>query len=154
MTDTNKQITAMIQQCETYLSLPQQDAALKQARTRRDNAHKQAKYQAIEQHNQIQAIMDSILTTQTRLANALSDRSSKLPEATAVDSMPNPTITDLEVRQKNSVKLRDAITDYLQMIDDTLRFYDTVRIVGYILLGIILLIVVFILTGSINLSAF
>jgi len=145
-------ITTMIEHCESYLALPQKDEALKQARIRHDNAISQATYKANQERNQISSVISSIQTFETTLTNALSDRGSKLPEATPVETMVYVSMAELESRRSKSLQIRDSMMEYLRDIDEILQFYGTVRTVGYILLGLIFLIAVLVLTGVINLN--
>lgn len=146
-------MTIMIDQCEKYLELPQKDEAIKQARIRQDSAIGQATYKASQERNQISSIMSTMRTFELTITNALSDRGAKLPDIPRIDTVPSVTMSELESRRVKSTQLRDSILESLRDIDEIVRFYGTVRTVGYILLGVIFLVAVFVLTGVVNLNA-
>lgn len=151
--DIASAMVKMIDQCEKYLELPQKDEAIKQARIRHDTAIGQATYKANQEQNQISSIMSTIRTYELTITNALADRGAKLPDTPRIDNVSSVSMSELESRRVKVTQLRDSILEYLRDIDEIVRFYGTVRTVGYILLGIIFLVAVLVLTGVINVNA-
>lgn len=146
-----KTVVQLTRVFESYLGFPKVDAELDQKRQQQNSAFQRSEREKTKNTELIRQIASNVHSDVRAVTLRLSDRGATMPAVVPVPVAGKSSIEALSKIQSEIGRNRRDIESALREIDEIVRFYGTVKVVGFILLGIIGLVATLVLTGNIPL---
>lgn len=134
---------------ETYVALPKSDAELEMQRQQLQNTIMRLEREKNEVMAQVRITTEDIESHKRAITSNLRLHGANLPDNVAPQAYVNANYEELRTVHGHIRTARKTIEGLLREIDEIVRFYGTVKVIGYILLAIVFLIAVLVLTGVI-----
>lgn len=145
----NEAIDTLGRLFETYVALPKSDAELEMQRQQLQNTIMRLEREKNEVMARVQSTTEDIESHKRAITANLRQHGANLPDYVASHAHNNANYEELRTVHGNIRTARKTIEGLLREIDEIVRFYGTVKVIGYILLAIVFLIAVLVLTGVI-----
>jgi chromosome segregation ATPase len=136
---------------EMYAAFPKTDAELESLRRQYQATIVRLERDKNESISRVRATSEEIQSHKRAIASNLQSHGAQLSEPTVAQAIVHASIDDLRAVHGKIENGRRTIDALLREIDEIVRFYGTVKTIGYVLLGIIFLLAVLVLTGNIPL---